>query len=63
MHANANPNREKIFSYSEFLQLENDLNSHAKSPYISVTIERSRKIKLKTLLASELEKKRYKILA
>jgi hypothetical protein len=61
-HAEANPGREKIFSHSEFSQLVNDLNSHARSPYRSVTVERSRKIKLKTFLASELEKKGYKIL-
>ncbi len=61
-HAEANPGREKIFSHSEFSQLVNDLNSHARSPYRSVTVERSRKIKLKTFLASELEKKGYEIL-
>jgi hypothetical protein len=31
-------------------------------PYRSVTVERSRKIKLKTFLVSELEKEGYKIL-
>ncbi|MEY3900486.1 MAG: hypothetical protein RI962_1641 [Pseudomonadota bacterium] len=61
-HAEANPAREKVFTHSEFLQLVTQLNSHARMPYRSVTVERSRKIKLKTFLVSELEKEGYKIL-
>jgi len=61
-HAKANPTRQKTFTHSEFLQLVTKLNSHARTPYRTITVERTRKIKLKTFLISELEKEGYRIL-
>lgn len=61
-HAQANPTRSKEFTHVEFLHLVSELNAHARTPYRSITVERSRKIKLKTFLIYELEKNGYKIL-
>ncbi len=62
-HEKANPSRKKVFTHLEFLHLVTELNSHARMPYRSITVERSRKIKLKTFLISELEKEGYEILS
>lgn len=61
-HAESHPDRPKALTHAEFLQIVTLLNQHARVPYRSATVERSRKIKLKTHLISELEKKGYVVL-
>ena len=61
-HAESQPGNPKVFSRAQFLEIVNTLNLHARVPYRSATVELSRKIKLKTHLISELEKKGYVIL-
>jgi hypothetical protein len=61
-HASAHPDNAKTLGRDEFLQIVNILNHHARTPYRSVTVELSRKIKLKTHLISELEKMGYIVL-
>ncbi len=61
-HAESRPGRPKALTHAEFLQIVTLLNQHDRVPYRSATVERSRKIKLKKHLISELEKQGYVVL-
>jgi len=61
-HACAHPDSPKTLSREDFFQMVAILNKHACTPYRSVTVELSRKIKLKTHLISELENMGYEVL-